>query len=503
MDKLPAMGCNPTGVRAPGGRRACKLSGLASTLGNCAIGADPVSGYDAGQEMKPDQKFGLAQVLTLCSEYFGLSRSWSVLAVSLITSAIGFAVFWFVYSAPPHVITITSGPPGSVFARYALGYSNYLAIRGVTLKILPSQGSLENLQRLTNAAERVDVGFVQGGVADTNSTKGAGQVLSLGSIAYEPLLVFYRGTNAVRLLSQFEGQRLAIGSEGSGTRALSLPLLQTNGIIPGGPTTLEAMDADEAAKALLAGSLDAVFLTSDSASSQTLRLLLRSPGVKLMSFEQADAYTRRFNFLNKLRFPEGALDFGKNLPPQDVWLIGPTVELVARPHLNAALSDLLLEAAEQTHGNAGIFQSREEFPAPLKHEFDISGDALRYYKSGRGFLYKHLPFWIASLANRVFVAFLPIVLVVIPGLRLIPAAYKWRIQLRIYRWYRKLLVLERELPLLERSPERQEDLLRRLNEIEKVVKHMKVPASFASQFYSLREHIDYVHAQLASRTHPG
>lgn len=50
-----------------------------------------------------------------------------------------------------------------------------------------------------------------------------------------------------------------------------------------------------------------------------------------MSFEQADAYTRRFNYLNKLRMPEGVIDFNKNLPPHEVWLIGPTVELVARP----------------------------------------------------------------------------------------------------------------------------------------------------------------------------
>jgi hypothetical protein len=259
------------------------------------------------------------------------------------------------------------------------------------------------------------------------------------------------------------------------------------------------LDADDAAKALLAGEVDAVFLTSDSASSQTLRLLLRSPGVRLMSFEQADAYIRRFNFLNKLRLPEGSIDFGKNLPAHDVWLIGPTVELVARPNLNAAVSDLLLEAAQDTHGNASMFQTRGEFPAPLAHEFSISADAQRFYKSGRTFLYRNLPFRFASLASRILVALAPVVLVLIPGLRLIPAAYKWRIQLRIYRWYRKLLVLEREL-VLDLTPAQQEELLRQLNEIEKAVKQMKVPASFANQFYGLREHIDYVRGRLASRT---
>ena len=229
--------------------------------------------------------------------------------------------------------------------------------------------------------------------------------------------------------------------------------------------------------------------------------LLRAPGVQLMSFEQADAYTRRFNYLNKLRLPEGALDFGKNLPAHDVWLIGPTVELVARPDLNPAVSDLLLEAASQVHGKATIFQNQGEFPAPLMHEFSISPDALRYYKSGKTFLYRKLPFWIASLTNRMLVALAPIILVLIPGLRLVPAAYKWRSQLRIYRWYRKLLVLEREV-VRGPAPAHPKALLDRLNEIERVVTHMKVPASFANQFYGLREHIDYVRERLAAQSQP-
>lgn len=448
--------------------------------------------------MNTDKKTGFPGVLTLGTEYFGLSRAWSVLTVCFITLVLSFGVFWFIHSAPPRVLTITGGPPGSAFETNAEQYCAILASNGVHLKILPSHGSLENLERLENPAVRVDVGFVQGGVMQgTNAQK----LVSLGSIAYEPLLVFCRSTTPITRLAQLAGQRLAIGPEGSGTHSLALTLLQTNGITPGGSTTLEAGETDDAAGALLAGTVDAVFLMSDSASRQTLLRLLRAPGVQLMSFEQADAYTRRFNYLNKLRLPEGAIDFSKNLPAHDVWLIGPTVELVARPDLNAAVSDLLLEAASHVHGKASMFQNQAEFPAPLVHEFTISPDALRYYKSGKTFLYRKLPFWIASLANRILVAFVPIVLLLIPGLRLIPAAYKWRSQLRIYRWYRKLLVLEREVAR-ELPPAQAEALLHRLNEIEGVVTHMRVPASFANQFYGLREHIDYVRQRLTTRALP-
>jgi TRAP-type uncharacterized transport system substrate-binding protein len=448
--------------------------------------------------MNAEKKSRLPGVLTFCSEYFGLSRAWSLLAVGFITLVLSFGIFWFVYSAPPRVLTITSGPSGSAFEANAAQYCAILASNGVHLKVLPSHGSLENLERLENRARHVDIGFVQGGVARGTNFE---RLVSLGSIAYEPLLVFYRGTNPVTRLSQLAGKRLAIGPEGSGTHSLALTLLQTNGISPGGSTSLETGETDVAAEALLAGTVDAVFLMSDSASRQTLLRLLRTPGVQLMSFEQADAYTRRFNYLNKLRLPEGAIDFSKNLPSHEVLLIGPTVELVARPDLNAAVSDLILEAASQVHGKATMFQNQGEFPAPLVHEFTISADAIRYYKSGKTFLYRKLPFWIASLANRILVAFVPIILVLIPGLRLIPAAYKWRSQLRIYRWYRKLLVLEREV-VREQPPTKAEALLHRLNEIERVVMHMKVPASFANQFYGLREHIDYVRERLATRSQP-
>jgi hypothetical protein len=81
--------------------------------------------------------------------------------------------------------------------------------------------------------------------------------------------------------------------------------------------------------------------------------------------------------------------------------------------------------------------------------------------------------------------------VLIPALKLVPSAYKWRIQLRIYRWYRKLIALEHELSG-EVTPAQREEVRRRLDEIDEVVHHMRVPASFANQFYTMRQHIDYV-----------
>jgi hypothetical protein len=197
----------------------------------------------------------------------------------------------------------------------------------------------------------------------------------------------------------------------------------------------------------------------------------------------------------------GSIDFGKNLPPRDVYLVGPTVELLARQKLHPALSDLLLEAAQEVHGSAGLLRRKGEFPAPLERDFPISAEASRYYKSGKTFLYRSLPFWLASLVNPILVAIVPIIVLLIPGLRAIPFVFKLRMRLRIYRWYRALLTLERDV-LSSLSTTNREELLSRLDQIEQGVNRMKVPVSFADQFYALRGYIAFVRNQLLSGLGP-
>lgn len=423
-------------------------------------------------------------------ENLGISPGVTLSALFLTCAVAVCGAIWFVRSAPPDTIIVTSGPEGSIFESSALKYTSILARNGVKLKVLPSQGSQENLLRLNNPAFRVDVGFVPGGM--TNGMV-ISNLVSLGSVAYQPMLIFYRSAAPLELLSEFNGKRLAVGQPGSGTRALAMTLLQTNNV--GATTTFLDLPPAEASKALIEGRADAVFLMGDSASSAIMRKLLRTPGIHLFNFKQAVAYTRRMNYLNVLTLPMGSVDLGSNIPPRDVSLLGPTVELIARNTLHPVMSDLLLEAAREVHGNASILQRRGEFPAPLEHEFPISDDAARFYKSGKSFLYRYLPFSLASLINRIVLVFVPMIVVLVPGLRIIPRIYRWRIRSQICRWYRALLELERGLPA-QLEPAKREAMLKRVADIEHAASRMKVPASFADQFYGLRGHISLVRQRL-------
>jgi hypothetical protein len=226
-----------------------------------------------------------------------------------------------------------------------------------------------------------------------------------------------------------------------------------------------------------------------------MRELIHTANVRLFDFVQGDGYVRRFRYLTKIELPPGSLDLGKNTPAQTMTMVAPTVELLARPGLHPALSDLLIQAAQEVHGRATLLQKAGEFPAPLEHEYQLSEDAMRYYKSGKTFAYRHLPFWLASLVDRVAIVLVPLAVLLIPGLRIVPWLYKWRINQRIYRRYGELMALERAA-FGQTTAEQRAELLKRLDEIEKRIVTVKLPASFADQLYVLRQHLHFVRNQI-------
>ncbi len=415
-----------------------------------------------------------------------------ILVVSLVAGALAFL---FLNSAPPTTLTMTSGPDGSAYRSIAEQYRKILAREGVTLKILASQGSRDNLARLADRKEKVDVGFVVGGEA---APEGGPRLVSLGSVSYQPLMIFYRGKPKV-LLSEFRQQRLDIGLEGSGASALAQALLTANGIKAGDGTQIGHREPEASIKALLDGKIDALFAMSDSTPTAMLRELLRDENIHLFSFVQAEGYTHRITYLNKLVLPRGAIDFGEDIPAEDVTLVAPTVELVARESLHPALSDLLLEAAREVHGRAGLYKKAGEFPTPVEHDFPISADASRYYASGRSFLYRTFPFWIASLIERILAVVVPVTIILIPGIKIAPAIFRWRVVSRIYRWYAVLQRIERDSYQSALDATRCDDLLHRLGHVEATVMKLVVPPAYGDLLYDLRGHIAVVRESLIAR----
>ncbi|MPW16437.1 C4-dicarboxylate ABC transporter substrate-binding protein [Paraburkholderia sp. CNPSo 3157] len=420
-----------------------------------------------------------------------LDLAWTSLPFVLLFAVVVWLVVWLVDPAPPRSITISAGPRDSSFMQIAQEYRKILARNGVTLNVLASDGSVQNLDRLLDPKRKVDIALVQGGVSGGRDTTS---LMSLGSVTYVPIIVFYRGRGLTQL-SDLEGKRIAIGREGSGTRMLSLNLLEANGVYPGGDTTLLPLDGLDAAKALVSNQVDAALLSGDSATRVLMLRLLGIPGISVMDFGEASAYTRIFPYLDELDLPPGVLDLRRRIPPETVHLISPTVELVARDNLHPAISDLLIEAAQEVHGMAGLLQKAGQFPNPTVREFRVSEDATRYYKSGKSFLYRTLPFWLATVVDRLLVLLLPIAVLLFPALRLIPALFTWRVRSRIYRYYGSLIAIEREA-MRDSSAEERSKLLMELDQIDASLNTLRMPLAYADGFYVLREHVRFVRQRL-------
>jgi hypothetical protein len=407
-------------------------------------------------------------------------------------------VVWLVDPAPPHTITISAGPRDSAFTVAADAYRTILARNGITLKVLHSDGSRQNLERLLDPKQHVDIALVQGGVSDGLDTAS---LMSLGNLFYDPVVVFYRGSGLTSL-AQLEGRRIAIGRPGSGTRVLALKLLDANGIDPGGDTPLLPDDGLQAATKLVSGTLDAAILNGDSATRALMLRLLRVPGISVLNFDEARAYTRIFPYLDEVDLPPGVLDLRHRIPPDTVHLVSPTVELVARRTLHPAISDLLIEAAQEVHGRPGLLQRAGQFPNPQEREFPVSEDAQRYYRTGKSFLYRSLPFWLASVVDRTLVLLVPLAVLLVPALRVIPALYRWRVRSRIYRYYGSLIAIEREA-LKEPSQAERRALFGELDQIEAALNELRMPLAYADAFYVLREHVGFVRARLARAAQSG
>jgi TRAP-type uncharacterized transport system substrate-binding protein len=427
--------------------------------------------------------------------------SWrDIVFVALPSLLLIVGAFWlaaqFIKPAPPDQLIVSTGGESGAYQRFAARYKDVLARYGIALVAKPSAGSPENLERLRNAEFEVDAAFIQGGTARLGEED---ELVSLGDMYYEPLWIFYReaalrGGNRVLDL---KGKRVAIGGAGSGTHHLAMELLAANGLDAkntklielGGLSLVESMQKSE---------VDAVFVVGPTQSSLVWALLY-TPGVGLMSLAHAEAYTRRFPHLARLVLPRGAIDLTLDIPPHDTQLVSPMATLLVREDTHPALIDLLMQAASEVHGAPGVFQKPGEFPRAGHSEFPMSKEAERYYKSGKPFLQRYLPFWAATLIDRMVVMLVPLLAVLVPLFKFAPQLYGWRVRSRIYRRYGELKFLENELNEDPGQRSRAE-WMEKLDAIEKDASGIRTPLTFSDMLYTLRGHIDLVRDMILRRT---
>lgn len=415
---------------------------------------------------------------------------WGFVAV-LVAISIAAAPLLIGPPCPKQIVIGTGSPSGAYFA-FASRYREILARDGIDLQVQSTAGSVENVSLLCSETGDVSLAMVQGGIA---SGESADELTSLASLYLEPIWVFYRGYRELDRLTQLSGQRIAVGVEGSGTRAVALALLEENDVgedaRSDSATTFKPLGGTDAAEALKNGEIDAAFFVISSGSA-IVRELLEADGIQLMSFRRARAYERKFPYLTSVTLSEGMLDLQKNVPLRDTVLLAPTATLVARKDLHPALIPLLLRAATEVHESGGLLEEPGAFPSPRYVDAPLSADARRYFESGPSFFYRHLPFHVAAWLNRVKLLLLPLCTLLLPLVKCAPPVYRWRIRSKIYRWYRVLRDIDQRLKNTQQTGSDFSNDIARLHRLQHELSEVSVPLSYMEEFYNLRIHVAFV-----------
>jgi len=283
---------------------------------------------------------------------------------------------------------------------------------------------------------------------------------------------------------------VAIGNEGSGTLALSTTLLNISGISEN-EIHAEKLKPDQALAKLSSGELDAVFIVA-AAEAPVLKKFYEIPGIRLMSFDQADAYTRNLPYLSKVNVPRGLLSIQHDLPRQDIQVIAPTATLVTQDHVSPAMISLLLSASYDVLKSYSRLQKPGEFPSSTGMDFPLHADAEIYLKDGPSFLHRHLPFWTAVWVGRFVKIVIPLLVIFIPLFTYIPTAKNFLLRLKLAQVYAELRDLEKNAF----NPDLKEKNFKDLEVIERRVNNIKVSMMDSKELYDLKGHVGDVRARL-------
>ena len=411
--------------------------------------------------------------------------AWPMLLLLFVILSVG---IWFVRPAPPRHVMLDIGSQGGAYEKMGKQYAEFFARNGITLELVHTAGAGDNIARLRNHDDPLQAAFVQGGLV--RRADGA-DLVSLGSIDYEPLWFFYRADRFKDNEPEdghYLSQPVAIGQPGSGTYAQAIHIMKLLGIADS--PNLRRMTNKEGAEAFIRGDVSALFLV-EGIDSENLQAVLKDPITRIRNFRRAAAYAKLMPFYHEVHVPEGALSLQRNFPEHNTTLVATTTSIVIAKDMHPAIQMLFLEAARSVNGQRSFFAHNGEFPAYKESILPESEIAKRFYTRGSPILMSYLPFWLAEFIDRVFLLCVPLFAFAYPVIKSMPTFRLGRVRKRMNEVYGALKFLEQDLSS-NYDPKQHDDYVKRLDEIEKKSLALKIPGSMISDYYSLRSTIDFM-----------
>jgi len=400
---------------------------------------------------------------------------------------------YIVRPLPPTTLKIATGQPNSTADVVGQMYRDYFKQHGVDLKLIPTHGAEENIQLLVEG--QVQAAFSQGGVPLPDN---AAHLLSLGAIAYQPLWLFYYGDAASGSINELlKNRKTSVNVSGSSTRHLALSVLSAQGIDPAAPGLL-ALDTHDSVEAFKSRKIDALFLVAGM-ESHNLREIAQIPGVQFYSFKLAEAYAKRFQYLDPVVLPAGAVSFYPATPASDIHMIATTLDVLTTDMLHPAHQLLFLEATDNFERKRVSYFSQGKFPSYMDTRIPESDVARRFFKEGSPLLWGYVPYWMASLFDEIWFYLLAIGAIIIPLISFLPSYRKTHAVLSMESCYDALRLIENEMVSRRATgtPITLE-LLARVDILKDKVRALWVPTGNRNAYYDLRAAINIVREDIVA-----
>ncbi len=408
-----------------------------------------------------------------------------------VLAALVAALFYFVAPPPPMHATMSTGSVGGGYAQFAEKLRKELAKEGFELKLVNSKGSRENTERLLDHNSGVQLALLQSGQDLELNEQQRQQLINLGAVFQEPLWLFARKGLSISTLSDLISLRTAVGADSGGIRMLVNPMLSANHIDQQNlPETWQAYSGKKALAAMLADELDAAFFLG-SAESALVQAAASHNELQLISFNQAAAYRARLPFITEVKVGQGLLNLATNQPQQDSTTVSAVAMLMANESFHPALTALILAAAQEVMRSGTLIDKPDTWPKNLPNNFNSLTEADYFHDKGLPLLQRYLPFRIASLADRYIILVIPLLVLLFPLFKIAGPVYRWRIRARIYRWYKYLRDVDKQLSN-DTLPMHVDEEINRLTSLQDELAKVEVPLSYTNELYQLHLHVRYV-----------
>jgi len=326
----------------------------------------------------------------------------AVVAYTLfVVGSLGYSYFLM-----ERTVNMAVGPIDSYSNDVGQKLKTYLTDKDVSTSLTVQEDTLSVIEEVNSFGEGwqdpddLNLGFI----AQSVDASQYPDVVSLGSIASLPLLIFARSELDIGDLA---GKKVSIGVPGSDVNALMTQIINSYGFtadleVRSDPTPLGI-------EQVLSGEVDAVAIL-DSLRAPIIEELAANPELKIVNLARNAALAFEIGYVQPATIPASFINLTKRLPAEPVMTVAVDLTVIANKYLDEPNVLLIVEQLTVLDSRMRLPSDVKSYPNIESSQFPISGVARDFYSNGLPALYAIFPdsliawLWI-PLARVVTVTF--------------------------------------------------------------------------------------------------